>query len=347
MKKSLFLLTLCAVSSGVAAPHAAAFEPAEGTGPVQITGSSTLAPFARAVAETLEQRHGTPFILHQTGTSGGIAVFCKGISDIDIVNASRPIRQQEVDLCMETGVGPLLEFPAGKDGIVLAQAKRQRDLPLALKDLYYALAAETPAADDDCRMEPNRRATWREVNARLPGRQIEIFGPPDTSGTRDSFFELALLRGALQVPCIAAQYERDGLERLEASIRLREDGVWVDAGENDDAMAAALGHIETALGVVGYSQVRRGQHGIEAVTLEGVQASDASIADGSYPLSRQMWFYVSAERYEASGYLQDYAAEFSRREAIGSDGYLSDLGLVQAAGEDQSGRRLSVLKQSQ
>lgn len=295
---------------------------------IVITGSSTLAPFSHVVAGRLKRGKNVDFILNQTGTSGGFEIFCSAGNDVDIVNASRPVKAAEVERCRQLGRYPLIEFPAGKDGIILAQARANRDLPLTLKQLYLALAQYTPISDQDCALEPNARETWNDVSADLPNRMIEIFGPPDTSGTRDSFMDLVMHAGAMEVECLASAREQGNGALLREAIQLREDGAWVDAGENDDAVVAALVQIPSALGVFGYSQVLSHGHAIRAVTIDGIAVSPDTIADGSYPLSRGMWFYVDAETYGRSTILQEYAAEFISGEALRPGGYLADSGLV-------------------
>ncbi|UNE46714.1 phosphate ABC transporter substrate-binding protein [Aquisalinus flavus] len=295
---------------------------------IVITGSSTLAPFSHEVAERLTRGKDVDFVLNQTGTSGGFEIFCSAGNDVDIVNASRPVKPEEVERCRQLGRYPLIEFPAGKDGIILAQASGNRDLPLTLKQIYLALAQYTPISDQDCSLEPNTRKTWDDVSDDLPKRPIEIFGPPDTSGTRDSFMELVMHAGAMEVECLAAAREQGDGSLLGEAIRLREDGAWVDAGENDDAVVAALVQVTSALGVFGYSQVLSHGHVISAVTIDGIAVGPETIADGSYPLSRGMWFYIDAETYARSIILQEYAAEFISGEALGPGGYLAKTGLV-------------------
>ena len=249
------------------------------------TGSSTVFPFATRVAETFAQRQGgaAPRV-EPTGTGGGIAAFCEGVGGgtPDIANASRPMKASEFDTCVANGVDQILEIRIGSDGIVIATARNGGDFDFQMEDIYLALAAQTPNGSG---FQANPNTAWNQVRAGLPSQAITVYGPPPTSGTRDAFLELAMTPGAEAIPSLAALADSDE-DRFEAIAHtLREDGRWIDSGENDNAIVQTLTRTPGALGVFGYSFLEENLTQVKAASINGVQPNATTIADGSYPLS--------------------------------------------------------------
>jgi len=292
------------------------------------TGSSTVFPFATRVAETFAQRQGgaAPRV-ESTGTGGGIAAFCEGVGagTPDIANASRPMKASEFDACVANGVDQILEIRIGSDGIVIATARDGADFDFQAQDLYLALAAQTPGGAD---FHANPNTAWNQVRAALPGQAITVYGPPPTSGTRDAFLELAMTPGAEAIPALAALAESDE-DRFETIAHtLREDGRWIDSGENDNAIVQTLTRTPGALGVFGYSFLEENLTSVKAASINGVQPNATTIADGSYPLSRSLFIYVKISHLQTTPGLAEFVEEFLSDAAAGPDGYLADRGLI-------------------
>jgi phosphate transport system substrate-binding protein len=292
------------------------------------TGSSTVFPFATRVAETFAQRQGgaAPRV-ESTGTGGGIAAFCEGVGvgTPDIANASRPMKASEFDTCVANGVDQILEIRIGSDGIVIATARNGADFDFQLEDLYLALAAETP---NGTAFQANPNTAWSQVRAGLPGQAITVYGPPPTSGTRDAFLELAMAPGAEEIPFLAALSDSDE-DRFETIAHtLREDGRWIDSGENDNAIIQTLTRTPGALGVFGYSFLEENLTSVKAASINGVQPNATTIADGSYPLSRSLFIYVKISHLQTTPGLEAFVQEFLSDAAAGPDGYLADRGLI-------------------
>jgi len=292
------------------------------------TGSSTVFPFATRVAETFAQRQGgaAPRV-ESTGTGGGIAAFCEGVGvgTPDIANASRPMKASEFDTCVANGVDQILEIRIGSDGIVIATARNGADFDFQLEDLYLALAAETP---NGTAFQANPNTAWSQVRAGLPSQAITVYGPPPTSGTRDAFLELAMAPGAEEIPFLAALSDSDE-DRFETIAHtLREDGRWIDSGENDNAIIQTLTRTPGALGVFGYSFLEENLTSVKAASINGVQPNATTIADGSYPLSRSLFIYVKISHLQTTPGLEAFVQEFLSDAAAGPDGYLADRGLI-------------------
>jgi len=292
------------------------------------TGSSTVFPFATRVAETFAQRQGgTAPRVESAGTGGGIAAFCAGVGvgTPDIANASRPMKASEFDTCVANGVDQILEIRIGSDGIVVATARDGADFDLQLQDIYLALAAETPNGTG---FQANPNTAWNQVRAALPAQGITVYGPPPTSGTRDAFLELAMAPGAESIPALAALSDSDE-DRFETIAHtLREDGRWIDSGENDNAIVQTLTRTPGALGVFGYSFLEENMTSVKAASIRGVQPNATTIADGSYPLSRSLYIYVKISHLQTTPGLNEFVEEFLSDAAAGTDGYLADRGMI-------------------
>ncbi len=293
-------------------------------------GSSTVFPFATRVAENFGRNNpdGAPPRVESLGTGGGIQAFCQGLgpSTPDIANASRPMKKSEYDMCVENGVTDIIELKIGYDGIVVATARNGNGFNFELADLYEGLAKTVPGPNGTFVLNPAR--TWNQVNPGLPNQRIQVYGPPPTSGTRDAFLELGMTPGAKSVPATAAveDQDKDRFEGLAHTVR--EDGAWVDSGENDNAILQTLTRTPGSLGVFGYSFLEQNMDTVKAETIDGVAPTPATISDGSYPLARSLYIYVKKAHIGVTPGLQEFLIEFTSEAAVGQGGYLQDRGLV-------------------
>ena len=296
---------------------------AEARDQIRIVGSSTVFPFATAVAEQFGRTAGsfkTP-IVESTGSGGGIKLFCAGAGpqNPDIANSSRRIKTSEFDECTKNGVS-MTEVKIGFDGIVLATAKAAARMNLTKPLIFKALAAKVPAGGV---LIPNPYTKWSEIDPSLPDAKIEVLGPPPTSGTRDAFVELAMETGCAEIPGAAAL----GLVK-ETCHAIREDGAYVDAGENDNLIVQKLVANPSAIGIFGYSFLDQNRDKLQAISVAGVDPSYENISNGSYGISRSLYFYVKREHAGTIPGIKEYVAEFTSDRASGPDGYLVDKGLV-------------------
>jgi phosphate transport system substrate-binding protein len=305
-------------------------------------GSSTVAPFAARVSENFQQKSGRPAPRVETlGTGGGIKLFCSGVgaNTPDIANASRRMKASEFDLCARNGVGEIVEIKVGADGIVIAGERSGPAFDFRLQDIYNGLAAEIPRGGG---FAPNPNRTWRDVRADLPAQRIQVYGPPPTSGTRDAFVELGMEAGAEELPALAAlkKSEEDDFKQRAGS--LREDGGWIDAGENDNAMVQILTRTPGSLGVFGYSFLEQNRDQVRAAAIDGVAPTNEAIQDGSYPLSRSLYIYVKKAHVGVTPGLKEFAQEFVSDSAVGRGGYLLDRGLIPLPQEGVLATRAAV-----
>jgi phosphate transport system substrate-binding protein len=296
---------------------------------ISIVGSSTVYPFATVVAENFGRRNAnfkTPKI-ESTGSGGGIKAFCAGVGvqHPDIANSSRRILPSEVSDCAKNGVAGIVEVKIGYDGIVLANAKSATHFQLALRDVYLALAKNVPDPAGGNRLVRNPYTKWSEINPRLPGDDIEVLGPPPTSGTRDAFNELVMEGGCKTFASIAA-LARDAL--LTACHTLRDDGHYIEAGENDNLIVQKLEASPRQLGVFGYSFLEQNGDKVQGAHIDGVAPDFDTIAEGTYPVSRPLYFYVKKAHVEVIPGIRQYLAEFTGDAASGEFGYLTDNGLI-------------------
>jgi phosphate transport system substrate-binding protein len=312
---------------------------------IRIVGSSTVYPFATVVAEEFG-RHSqfkTP-IIESTGSGGGIKLFCAGVGDDtpDITNASRRIKASEVEQCAAAGVVSITEVKIGYDGIVIANAKGAKQYDLTLRDVFLALAREVPTPSG--KSVPNPNKTWKDVDPRLPAIKIEVLGPPPTSGTRDAFVELAMDAGCKSFPELAALEKSDKDAFQKACQSIREDGAWIDAGENDNLIVQKLVANKDALGIFGYSFLEENEDKIQGSIVDGSQPTFENIASGSYPLSRPLYFYVKTAHVTKVPGMREYIAEFTSEKAIGDNGYVTDKGLIPAPKAEREKFRADAAK---
>jgi phosphate transport system substrate-binding protein len=321
---------------------------------ISIVGSSTVFPFASAVAEHLGQsgKVKTPTV-ESTGTGGGFKVFCGGTGPNypDIANASRKIKPSEIKNCQSNGVSELVEVKIGFDGIVMGQSKKEKPINLTRKQIYLALAKQVPPEDcQDCgKLIDNPYKTWNQIDSTLPNHQIEVLGPPPSSGTRDAFAELALEAGCTEFEWLKEWKKKNEEEYKRMCQTIREDGAYVEAGENDNLIVQKLSVKPGAFGIFGYSFLDSNRDKVTAATIEKVNPTADSIADGLYPISRPLFFYVKKAHVGQIPGLQDYIDEFTSEKAFGDEGYLVDKGLVPLPTRlrnesTQSARKLEVLK---
>ena len=320
--------------------------PIEGLGGAQkikIVGSSTVAPFSTTVAEQFGaiSEHPAP-IVETTGTGGGFKAFCDAIGpdEPSIINASRKIKDGERALCLEAGIIDPFEVKIGYDGIVLANGKSGPDLNLTKTEVFLALAAELPDGEGGWKANPHRY--WNDINPALPSMRILVSGPPPTSGTRDAFAEIAMERGALGVPEMAALQEADPMAFSARAREIRNDGAWIDSGENDSSIINTLLRNEDAVGVLGYSFLEQNLDRVKGGRISDIAPTFENISTGAYGVSRSMYFYVKRENLPIVPGLSDYVAEFIQEDAWGPDGYLIEKGLIPLPAEDRSAIRASA-----
>jgi phosphate transport system substrate-binding protein len=283
---------------------------------IQIVGSSTVFPFATAVAERFGQKtdFNTP-VVESTGSGGGIKLFCAGVGadTPDITNASRRIKASEVESCQANGVTPV-EVKVGFDGIVLANDKSGPSISLTRDQIFQALAKQLP--NESGQLVDNPNMNWSDIDPSLPNSKIEVLGPPPTSGTRDAFVELVM-----EESCPEGMNE-------DACTEIREDGAYIEAGENDNLIVQKLKANPNAYGIFGFSFLDQNSDSVQAAQIDGVEATFDNIAAGDYPVSRSLYFYVKKEHVGVIPGIEQYVAEFTDENTWGPEGYLAEKGLI-------------------
>lgn len=293
---------------------------------IQIVGSSTVYPFTTVVAEQFGKttKYKTPKV-ESTGSGGGLKLFCAGVGveHPDMTNASRRIKMSEVETCAKNGVKDIVELKVGYDGIAVANSKKSDPVALTTRDLYLALAKTVPAGADGTKLEANTYETWKDVNPTLPDKKIEVLGPPPTSGTRDAFVELVMDAGCETFP---------GIEKMKNSKEvchtMREDGAFIEAGENDNLIVQKLDANPDAFGIFGFSFLDQNTDKIQGAAINGVKPTFETIADGSYPVSRPLYIYIKKAHVGVIPGMEEFLAEYTSDKAWGEYGYLSDKGLI-------------------
>ncbi|WP_419812625.1 PstS family phosphate ABC transporter substrate-binding protein [Bacterioplanoides sp.] len=298
---------------------------------ISIVGSSTVYPFSTVVAERFGKSTDfrTPKV-ESTGSGGGLKLFCSGVGDTtpDITNASRAIKGSEIKLCAKNGVTEIVEVKVGYDGIVLANTKAADRMELSRKDIFLALAKNVPNPDGSETLVDNPYKTWKDVNPALPNRKIEVLGPPPTSGTRDAFVELAMEGGCKKVPFIKAIKKQDKKKFKAICHGMREDGAYVEAGENDNLIVQKLVANPNALGIFGFSFLEQNSDKVQGSKVDGKLPTFDAISEGDYPVSRSLFFYVKKAHVGVIPGIEEYLAEFTSERAMGEDGYLADKGMI-------------------
>ncbi len=306
---------------------------------ISIVGSSTVFPFATVVAERFGKvtDFKTPKI-ESTGSGGGLKLFCSGLGTgtPDITNSSRRIKKSEFDMCNENGVTEIIEVLIGYDGIAVANSVEADQLSIGLADLFLALAKEVPDPDGGDKLVANPYTTWQEVNSELPAIDIEVLGPPPTSGTRDAFVELAMEGGCEQFEAISALEKSDKDAFKSVCHTIREDGAYVEAGENDNLIVQKLDANPDAVGIFGFSFLEQNDDLVQSSVVDGFEADFDAIADGDYPISRPLYFYVKKQHIGQIPGISEYLAEFTSEGTWGEDGYLADKGMIPLSDDERA-----------
>lgn len=318
MKKSMAILPLVALVAACGGNGSGG----SAGGQIKVVGSSTVYPFTTAVAEEFQRANpGMSVIVESTGTGAGMKLFCGGVGDkfADMVNASRPMKASEYQTCAANGAKQVIEVPIGIDGLTLIEGKDGPGLNLTATDIYKALAA-TPFG------KPNTAQTWKDVNPSLPAIKIRVLGPPPTSGTRDSFADLILTKGCESDDAMKALKKSDEKKHKEVCTKVREDGAFVEAGENDNLLVQKVTADPGTLGVLGFSYLEENLDKVKPVSLAGVAPTQATIANLSYPGSRKLYVYVKGEHLAAKPAIRQFIAAYAK--AWGPGGSLEKRGLV-------------------
>lgn len=330
---------------------------------INIVGSSTVFPFSTAVADKFGKTSGVTPKIVSTGTGGGMKLFCKGVGEEhpDITNASRRMKASELKSCQEAGVKDITEVKIGFDGIVIANDKNAPAFNVTLQQIYLALAAKIPGKDGKLIANPHTK--WSDIDPSLPAQKIEVLGPPPSSGTRDAFEELGMQHGAKKIDWMK---ELSGLKEGDAKIKeiadahgidakllvkkdkttgeekpakgedifvkvashIREDGAYIEAGENDNKIVDQLQANPNALGVFGYSFLDQNKAKIKGANVDGVEPTFELIAAGKYPVSRSLFIYVKNAHVGVIPGIKEFVTEFMSKGASGDEGYLTEKGLI-------------------
>jgi len=313
---------------------------------IMVVGSSTVFPFSKVVSERYSRKTGkkAPKV-EPTGTGGGFKEFCKGVGVAypDIANASRRIKQSEYDACQKSGVKDIVEVLIGYDGIVLANSVKSKNrYVLSLKDIYLALAKHVPDPKAPGKLMENPYVFWKDVNPKLPSAPISVFGPPPTSGTRDAFVELAMEGGCKKFDWIAALKKTDKPRYKAICHGIREDGKFIEAGENDNLIVRKLNESPDALGIFGFSFLDQNADTVQGSTVGGHKPTFETIADGSYIVSRPLYFYVKKAHVGVIPGIKEFLSEFTSNRAWGDEGYLVDKGMIPLSAKKRSAIGKSV-----
>jgi phosphate transport system substrate-binding protein len=292
---------------------------------IRIVGSSTVFPFSTAVAEQFGKsgKFKTP-VVESTGTGGGFKLFCAGPGEDtpDISNASRAIKDSEIETCKKNGVAEITEIKIGYDGIVIANSKAGPQFSLTREQVWKALAKQVPV---EGRLADNPYKSWSDIDPSLPNEKIEVYGPPPTSGTRDAFVELVMDEGCKDA-VKPLNLDADAAKKVCQAIR--EDGAFIEAGENDNLIVQKLEANPQALGIFGFSFLDQNADKIQGSKMDGVEPSFEAIADSSYEVSRPLFIYVKNGHVGVIPGIKEFVAEFMSDRASGEEGYLADKGLI-------------------
>jgi|TARA_B110000116_G_scaffold75149_1_gene65245 phosphate transport system substrate-binding protein len=297
---------------------------------IEVVGSSTVYPFSTVVAERYGRSTGkaTPKI-ESTGSGGGMKLFCSGVGTNypDITNSSRRIKMSEFKKCQKNGVKDVIEVQIGYDGIVIANSVDAKSINLSRKDIFLALAAKVPG-DTEGSLIDNPYTNWKQINPSLPDIDIEVLGPPPTSGTRDAFVELGMEGGCKKIAWIAALKKTDKNTYKQVCHTVREDGRYIEAGENDNLIVQKLEANPAALGIFGFSFLDQNADKVQGASIESIEPTFESIADKSYPISRPLFFYVKKAHVGVVPGMMGYLKEFTSERAWGVEGYLAEKGMI-------------------
>jgi phosphate transport system substrate-binding protein len=313
---------------------------------VSVVGSSTVYPFTTTVAEQFGRagKFKTPKV-ESTGTGGGIKLFCGGVGvqHPDAVNASRAIKASEIEQCSKAGVKQFVEVKIGYDGIVVASSKKGKPYRLTRQQIYLGLAKQIPDPADNTKLVNNPYKTWNQIDKSLPADKIEVLGPPPTSGTRDAFLELVMESGCQAYGWIKSLKDVDENRFKRVCHSIREDGAYVEAGENDNLIVQKLEANPKALGIFGYSFLEENISQLQGALIDGVVPTFDNIASSKYPVSRPLFVYVKSAHLGVIPGLREFITEYVSARSMGDEGYLADKGLVPLPAAEQSKVRAAVL----
>ncbi len=298
---------------------------------INVVGSSTVYPFSTVVAETFGNKTGIKVPkIESTGSGGGMKLFCKGLgtSHPDITNASRRIKKNEFNKCKENGID-VVEIKVGYDGIVIANSKKAKLLNLTKRQIFLALAKQVPEGNKEGgNLVDNPNKKWSDIDPNLPNKKIEVLGPPPTSGTRDAFNELAIEGGCKTFPKLKAIKKQDKKKYKAICRAVREDGAFIEAGENDNLIVQKLVENENAFGVFGFSFLIENKDKIQGSTVDGMAPTMETIADKSYGVSRPLYFYVKLAHVDVIPGIREFLAEYTSDDSWGPGGYLEERGMI-------------------
>ena len=298
---------------------------------INIVGSSTVYPFSTVVAETFGNKTGIKVPkIESTGSGGGMKLFCKGLGTghPDITNASRRIKKNEFNQCKENGID-VVEIKVGYDGIVIANSKKAKLLNLTKRQIFLALAKQVPEGNKEGgSLVDNPNKKWSDIDPNLPNKKIEVLGPPPTSGTRDAFNELAIEGGCKTFPKLKAIKKQDKKKYKAICRAVREDGAFIEAGENDNLIVQKLVENENAFGVFGFSFLIENEDKIQGSTVDGKAPTMETIADKSYGVSRPLYFYVKLAHVDVIPGIREFLAEYTSEDSWGPGGYLEERGMI-------------------
>ena len=298
---------------------------------INVVGSSTVYPFSTVVAENFGNKTGIKVPkIESTGSGGGMKLFCKGLGagHPDITNASRRIKKNEFNQCKENGID-VVEIKVGYDGIVIANSKKAKLLNLTKRQIFLALAKQVPEGNKEGgSLVDNPNKKWSDIDPNLPNKKIEVLGPPPTSGTRDAFNELAIEGGCKTFPKLKAIKKQDKKKYKAICRAVREDGAFIEAGENDNLIVQKLVENENAFGVFGFSFLIENEDKIQGSTVDGVAPTMETIADKSYGVSRPLYFYVKLAHVDVIPGIREFLAEYTSEDSWGPGGYLEERGMI-------------------
>ena len=298
---------------------------------INVVGSSTVYPFSTVVAENFGNKTGIKVPkIESTGSGGGMKLFCKGLGTghPDITNASRRIKKNEFNQCKENGID-VVEIKVGYDGIVIANSKKAKLLNLTKRQIFLALAKQVPEGNKEGgSLVDNPNKKWSDIDPNLPNKKIEVLGPPPTSGTRDAFNELAIEGGCKTFPKLKAIKKQDKKKYKAICRAVREDGAFIEAGENDNLIVQKLVENENAFGVFGFSFLIENEDKIRGSTVDGMAPTMETIADKSYGVSRPLYFYVKLAHVDVIPGIREFLEEYTSEDSWGPGGYLEERGMI-------------------
>ena len=307
---------------------------------IRVVGSSTVYPFTTIVGEAFAAEGNTAPVIESTGTGGGMKLFCAGTGEShpDFTNASRAIKSSEKEKCAANGVTPL-EMKVGYDGIVFANSNTAQALEITPRELFQALAKDVP--QDNGKTIPNPFTHWNQINPKFPAIKIEVLGPPPSSGTRDAWVELVMEAGCKSYKWVKELKDKKAFQGICHGIR--EDGAYVEAGENDNLIIQKLANNPDAFGIFGFSFLDQNTDVIQGSPINGVAPTFESIADGSYPASRALYVYAKKEHMGVIPGMREFMELYLSDDMAGRDGSLGDAGLIPLPQKELDTVRANVL----